>query len=644
MASLSSPYTPTTRLPVPLPQSVSSPRDSIPFSRQRSRLPRKSIYVVACSPPKALPTTEQEILEIVAQTDGKKEKSLPAVRSYENDLARLTLIGEVAFEQALTAAAADGGEAADEHIASGMPTMVVETIFPGPSEDNSTVSTRLFLPARKVKEKARKLRYALTPDILSSNASKNILAMTFRQVVLHHIWSFELALFSPGTERNMVDLENPREVPAFFTLSSSNERVLSVLAEVVCMSALEDTEKDFLGKSLGRTSNNIFHWFQNPRRIVSKDSSVFIYRMFQDEMVENSKSLLEKFNAVKADVRDLKMKNQWWTSSTYSKLERFGGPEFSAWAREYIPAYRLQIDADKLKDVKFDGWKKSADNRWEVLLTHSQMVGLANILDMYYEDVYTLPDKQLSCRVVSDFTNLSIDKERSLWKLLSIILSSGVILFSIGVLAQLHWPQMVRKRPAVNFPAPVSEVGCYQHQSLEATKLGALCISIVQKIKDAYGWPGGITMDRNIGAWTGELPRYFWRDENALVQEDISSIEVDNIASSVSSDTGNDEIKTSVQDIASYQVVLSKDGKIIGFQPMSRVAVNHWGGNPLAKELYNGKKLSPGLMEPGLKIPRPDEVVVIELLMSINPESWFALARPVQYLSYQNDRGNHKSL
>jgi hypothetical protein len=42
--------------------------------------------------------------------------------------------------------------------------------------------------------------------------SQNILSMTFRQVVLQQIWNFELVLFRPGTERNMKDLENPREV------------------------------------------------------------------------------------------------------------------------------------------------------------------------------------------------------------------------------------------------------------------------------------------------------------------------------------------------------------------------------------------------------------------------------------------------
>lgn len=40
--------------------------------------------------------------------------------------------------------------------------------------------------------------------------------------------------------------------------------------------------------------------------------------------------------------------------------------------------------------------------------------------------------------------------------------------------------------------------------------------------------------------------------------------------------------------------MMSSDGKIIGFQPTNRVAVNNWAANPLAKELYGGKKLSPG--------------------------------------------------
>ena len=110
------------------------------FPKLLFKNPRNSLYIVSCSTPKAIPATEQEVLDAIAESD---EKSLPAVRSFENDLARLTMVGAIDVEQALTAAAADGGNTADEHIASGMAAMVVETVFPGASDEHSTVSTRL---------------------------------------------------------------------------------------------------------------------------------------------------------------------------------------------------------------------------------------------------------------------------------------------------------------------------------------------------------------------------------------------------------------------------------------------------------------------------------------------------------------------
>ncbi|XP_028080834.1 uncharacterized protein LOC114282382 isoform X1 [Camellia sinensis] len=354
-------------------QSVSSKNLTI-FPKIRLRILGNSCPVLACSAPKSTPATEQDILEAVAESDGK---SLPGVRTYENDLARLTLVGAVDFEQALTAAAADGGETAAEHIASGMPAMVVETVFPGPPDERSTVSTRLFLPARKVKEKAKKLKSYLTEDILSNTTSRNILAMTFRQVVMEQLWNFELVLFRPGTERNMKELQNPREqVTASFALSSSDELVISLLGEVVCLAALESTERHFLRNSLGRTSNNFFHWFHKPERIASTDSSVTIYKLFDDEIIASAKSLLETFNSEKGNYKPLQsnVNYSWWTLPIYSKLEKIGGPEFITWINEYVPAYLLQIDTDRLHNVKFEGWKKSAENRWEVLLTHFQMV------------------------------------------------------------------------------------------------------------------------------------------------------------------------------------------------------------------------------------------------------------------------------
>lgn len=165
-----------------------------------------------------------------------------------------------------------------------------------------------------------------------------------------------------------------QQVPACVTLSSSDERILSVLAEVVCISALQNTEKQFLEDYTGKTPNDLLHWFRKPRRIVSKDLSVVIYKLFEDEIVENAKSLLEHFNSAKNSFKSVKTKSKWWTPSALSKLEKIGGPEFSCWTSEYVPAYKLQIDANRHKDVKFEGWRKCGENSWEVLLTHSQMV------------------------------------------------------------------------------------------------------------------------------------------------------------------------------------------------------------------------------------------------------------------------------
>lgn len=69
-----------------------------------------------------------------------------------------------------------------------------------------------FLPTPKVKERAKKLRRSLSEDLSDGDLSRNILATTFRQVVLRQLWNFQLVLFGPGAEREMGDYENPREV------------------------------------------------------------------------------------------------------------------------------------------------------------------------------------------------------------------------------------------------------------------------------------------------------------------------------------------------------------------------------------------------------------------------------------------------
>ncbi|PHT37587.1 hypothetical protein CQW23_21160 [Capsicum baccatum] len=103
---------------------------------------------------------------------------------------------------------------------------------------------------------------------------------------------------------------------------------------------------------------------------------------------------------------------------------------------------------------------------------------------------------------------------------------------------------------------------------------GVLSLFISRRIKEFYRWPGDI----------GELPIYL---KHAMYSKDS-----DLNSSSTQSERIEDEMKAAAQHIASYQVVLSRDGKIVEFQRTNRGAENQRAASPLVKELYGKKKHS----------------------------------------------------
>lgn len=173
-------------------------------------------------------------------------------------------------------------------------------------------------------------------------------------------------------------------------------------------------------------------------------------------------------------------------------------------------------------------------------------------------------------------------------------------------------------------------------------KVQVYCMSLVKKMKDSYGCPGDVMVDSHIGAWVGELPNCFkaissedaaasgsFQYPDTLSQENQSQpVPVNTKMSHLEQNDRTQEFP--LQNIASFQVVMSEEGKVVGFQPTNLPAVNHWATNPLATLLYQGRSLSPGIIEPRLKISRPAKAAPIELLMSVNQDSFFALARPVE--------------
>lgn len=74
------------------------------------------------------------------------------------------------------------------------------------------------------------------------------------------------------------------------------------------------------------------------------------------------------------------------------------------------------------------------------------------------------------------------------------------------------------------------------------------CVLVIQKIKDAFGWPGEIATETNIGAWIGEIPSCLKAPHQA------NSNSEDNSTSFADVKKIDADIKSSVQDIASYQV------------------------------------------------------------------------------------------
>ncbi|KAG1363395.1 hypothetical protein COCNU_11G002220 [Cocos nucifera] len=192
----------------------------------------------------------------------------------------------------------------------------------------------------------------------------------------------ETVLPGSSDEYSMV---STRLDPTDIMVSSSDERFLSSLAEAICSCVLEDTERNYHGHVGDLPSNNIFDWLQMPRHNCSVDSSICICRISEGEIVGNARKHVDKFNMVKEKSLDRrrKMKHHWWAPPSYSRLVKYGGPGFSDWTSEFIPAYRLQINSHTFKDTKMEGRQKLAENR-------SLIPDMGTLLDLFDNMTMTL--------------------------------------------------------------------------------------------------------------------------------------------------------------------------------------------------------------------------------------------------------------
>jgi hypothetical protein len=158
-------------------------------------------------------------------------------------------------------------------------------------------------------------------------------------------------------------------VKADFSVSSSDGKFLSSLSEAVCSFVIE----------------NIMTHNKNLRlKSSSLDFSISIHTMADADMVNYVMKKPEILNLV---TKDKSLRSCLWEPPSYRMLERFCGRELVGRMHWVLPAYRLQVMLNAFKELKLEGWHEVAENRWEVLLTHFQMVhmlflALANLVDM----------------------------------------------------------------------------------------------------------------------------------------------------------------------------------------------------------------------------------------------------------------------
>jgi len=243
------------------------------------------------------------------------------------------------------------------------------------------------LQAKEVKDKASKIKKQFGSEFFSENEpdSETMLAMAFKQVVMQRLSNFRLEVFSPGSDRDFQDLGKPRKVSMDFSVISSDEKLLGSLAEAIFSCVIQDASKNHLGATGG-----LFH---KQQLNCSIDSSVCIHKISEEEIVRSAKRCLDSFHLMKSPQNARKTKNGWWPAPNYESLVKIGGHEFALWANEYVPTYKLQIKAKAFENTYLEGRHESESNRWEVLLTHSQLVELGSVIDMYFEDQFTLPGK-----------------------------------------------------------------------------------------------------------------------------------------------------------------------------------------------------------------------------------------------------------
>ncbi|KAL3691065.1 hypothetical protein R1sor_004716 [Riccia sorocarpa] len=582
----------------------------------------------------------------------------PVMRVYRNDLCSLEVTGDAKAWEVVGAMAADGGFTASEELTKGRSLMTVETIIPGRSDDHSTVSTKLLAPTELVSKRA-KLMWSKREAQKRGSSSGSALAIAFQSVVMQRVLAFDFRIQAAGNVRDMANLANEKETGVVAIFESRDGKILEGLAEAVCSYLLANIKDAYDRTGSGQTGiSGLVPFWKRTKQVYALDKAICVSSLSDTEVWENARRILEEPTFLRDGkaTRPVRTHQSWWPLSDAPSASSFlADDDLRNFSNEFVPIHKIEIDINRLQ-ANSKGWQKSKrDHIVELQLTHAQLVDMADVLDLFYEDRSTVPVKELKSGMNLNVSQNSRSKvAKTLWTVIASALAGGILIVGLIVTSRMRGSSTSNFRISSPTSSSVSDSSfkskwCtpkYNRQVLlpsnndvRPEEMEALCTQVVLRMKHVFKLDGEVQSSPGRGAWLG-LDITDWG--RARSEEDIAGSQPsgnDDPAqlgeSQLNSSPKGRRTKPPVEEVVLlYQVMLSRDGKVVGFQPGNKAAIGYWVNYPFAEDLHKGRKLGPGLIEPGLRyVEPPEQLVAIELLCRPQSDTPSIAARPLEITS-----------
>eukprot|EP00250_Pteridium_aquilinum_P004298 c14519_g1_i1 orf=126-2150(+) len=575
--------------------------------------------------------------------------SFPIIRTYKNDLCTLEVCGSAARLSVLTAMASDKSFIAASNLMMGRRLTVRQTVLPGISGANSTISTKLFAPSLQIVERAKTLSL---PKGLSSG---EFLHKFFEAVQMLQLSKFYIELHAPGTLRNMSALEKEERVQTVYSFEASNMSSLNQFGQALSLYAISGMKSNASGStfsSLLKKSRNKLGW------VPSHTSAIRLHVLSVEEIENEAKLLADATDSLDPSMSYSRPDRLWWPAPALG-LETAKRCLYRAtddWILEHVPMHKMHIDSG-VRDTQASGDGTLPRQSEEFNLTHAQLVDLAGVFDLFYEDRFTLSNKFFESGAILDFHCVSRSKTAQFFKAMALgSIFLGACIFAWLVAARMRRPSKITAGSLVLNTVDVAVVSKSDlppasksiesnfpvNEQLPSEEMEYLCKLVVSKLVKAFSWDVQIQSCAGKGAWT-ECPSaetnvaqncadtqqntFEEMEEPAQLRSQLTPEMKGDLAIGRESPKGKNDDPENRQASLLFQVTLSRDGSVLGFQPLNEAATSCWAAMPFAQNLHNVQNLKPGFWERPLKFRRPPtDAVVLELQM--DPALPYVFVRP----------------